>query len=212
MGRACVSFSSVLRCALQGIRTPHLPLLKRAPLPVGLPALGAHGGSRTRNLRPLRPTPLPVGLRARGALGRSRTCGFSRRRRALCPLSYEGEMVGPAGVEPAGRRRGTGCSVRGATGRSGSPGRIRTDGTPGCSRRPWTAWVRDLACAVKVSNLPAPKGPGLQPGGPASCPYDAWGERRDSNPLPPGSQPGASATSASSTVRNERLELPTDSL
>lgn len=30
--------------------------------------------------------------------------------------------------------------------------------------------------------------------------YEVWGDRRDSNPLPPGSQPGTSTTSVSATL------------
>ena len=111
----------LMRCTHGRIRTANIPLLGRAPLPVGLRGrafdLCALGRSRTCNLRLLKAAPLPVGPREQrnvpaAGLEPATSCFGSR---CSVQLSYVG-LNGLAEVEPAISPIGTGSPVRWATG------------------------------------------------------------------------------------------------
>ncbi len=53
----------------------------------------------------LQPAPAPYGTTdVSGGTGRSRTCALPLKRRLLWPLSYDPDVVGPAGFAPASSR------------------------------------------------------------------------------------------------------------
>lgn len=57
------------------------------------------------------------------------------------------------------------------------------------------------------SNLHA-KATGLRPAGLTTCPTHGWGDRRELNPLRPGSQPGSSPIGSATMVLREGIEPP----
>lgn len=181
--------------------------------PVPLFESGRAGQRRTSS-----PVVISISQALRGS-GRIRTCV------GVCPPDQQSGAMSrsatlpsapPAGLEPApadSKSAGTASCHHGGwswTGRNRTcGGEVQSLAGLPADRRPSSCWV--VLGPAPRNRTSSAEATALQAAG-RHRPRTGWGDRRDSNPLPPGSHPGVSASSTSITAPPAGLEPATVAL